>query len=97
MAAHRDGALDASQLSHLIAGNRTDLVGHVASKVEFALLMELAGESRGSRRVLTRDRLARFYDGSLLYEIARDVQAKRGTSPARGRSSARARGKGLEP
>lgn len=65
-----EGGLDAHQLRRMIARNRTDVVGHLASRVEFALLMEIAGEIRNGRRVLTRERLEKFYDGSLLYKVA---------------------------
>ncbi len=72
-----DGALDGGELARLFAGNRTDLVGHLGSKAEFGLLLDLAGEDSNGRKVLTRDRLERFYDGSLFYELAEEVAARR--------------------
>lgn len=80
--ADRDGALDGEDLARLYAGNRTDLIGHLGSKAEFGLLLELAGEDRGGRRVLTRDRLERFYNGSLFYQIADEVAARRANDRA---------------
>jgi peroxygenase len=72
-----DGALDGEELSRLCADNRADLVGHLGSKAEFGLLLDLAGEERNGRKVLTRGRLQRFYNGSLLYRIAEEVAARR--------------------
>lgn len=75
-----DGALDGDDLAQLVADNRTDLVGHLGSKAEFALLLELAGEDRSGTRVLTRARLERFYDGSLFGRLAEEVAARRARS-----------------
>jgi peroxygenase len=72
-----DGALDGEELARLCADNRADLVGHLGSKAEFGLLLDLAGEERNSKKVLTRGRLQRFYNGSLLYQIAEEVAARR--------------------
>lgn len=72
-----DGALDGKELARLCAGNRTDLVGHLGSRAEFGLLLGIAGEDRGGRRVLTRGRLHRFYNGSLFYALAAEVAARR--------------------
>jgi peroxygenase len=72
-----DGALDREELARLFEGNRTDLVGHVGSLAEFGLLFSLAGEDRKGRKVLTRERLKRFYDGSLFYQLADEVAARR--------------------
>lgn len=55
-----DGALDRKELARLFQGNRTDLLGHLGSMAEFRLLLYLAGEDRGGRKVLTRQRLERF-------------------------------------
>jgi hypothetical protein len=77
-----DGALDGAELTRLLAGNRTDLVGHLGSKAEFGLLLELAGEDHNGRKVLTRERLERFYNGSLLYQLAEEVAARRASEQA---------------
>lgn len=78
----RDGALTATELSRLLARRRTDWIGHMASWAEFSLLFGLAGETRGTEKVLTRERLASFYDGSLLHQLAANT-AKSQTSPRR--------------
>jgi len=72
-----EGALDGEALTRLFADNRTDLVGHLGSKAEFGLLLELAGEDRHGKKVLTRVRLEGFYDGSLFYQLAEEVAARR--------------------
>jgi peroxygenase len=72
-----DGALDGDELTRLFAENRTDLVGHLGSRAEFGLLLELAGEDRNGAKVLTRERLGRFYNGSLFYQLAEEVAARR--------------------
>ena len=69
----RDDALDGEDLARLFAGKKTDLIGHLGSKAEFGLLFGLAGQERNGKRVLTRDRLKRFYNGSLFYQLARKV------------------------
>ena len=45
----------AEELARLFAENRTDLVGHLGSKAEFGLLLDLAGEERNGKKVLTRE------------------------------------------
>lgn len=67
-----DGALDEAELAGMFARNRTDLAGHLVSRTEFGLLLELAGEVRDGRRLLTRERLHDFYDGSLFYKLSRE-------------------------
>jgi len=78
----RDGALDGEELARLFAGNRTDLLGHLGSAAEFGLLLHVAGEDRKGRKVLTRQRLKRFYNGSLFYQLADEVAARRATAGA---------------
>ena len=72
-----EGALDGEELTRLFADNRTDLIGHLGSKAEFGLLLDLAGEDRNGKKVLTRERLERFYNGSLFYRLAEEVAARR--------------------
>jgi peroxygenase len=79
----RDGALDREELARLFEGNRTDLLGHLGSMAEFGLLLSLAGEDRRGRKVLTRERLRRFYDGSLFYQLADEVAARRADAGTR--------------
>ncbi|HEX9640988.1 MAG TPA: caleosin family protein, partial [Candidatus Krumholzibacteria bacterium] len=76
-----DGALDTVELKRMHAGSRTDLMGHLGSRAEFGLLLDLAGEDRNGKRVLTRERLLRFYNGSLFYQLAEDVAARRASRP----------------
>jgi peroxygenase len=76
-----DGALDTVELNRMYAGSRTDLMGHLGSRAEFGLLLDLAGEDRNGKRVLTRERLLRFYNGSLFYQLAEDVAARRASRP----------------
>lgn len=77
-----DGALDREDLARLFEGNRTDLLGHLGSMAEFGLLLSLAGEDRNGRKVLTRQRLLEFYDGSLFYKLADAVAARRAKARA---------------
>ena len=77
-----DGALDRGDLARLFEGNRTDLLGHLGSVAEFGLLLCLAGEDRNGRKVLTRQRLEAFYDGSLFYKLADEVGARRADARA---------------
>jgi peroxygenase len=77
-----DGALDREELARLFEGNRTDLLGHLGSMAEFGLLLYLAGEDQKGRKVLTRQRLKRFYDGSLFYQLADEVAARRAEAGA---------------
>jgi peroxygenase len=71
-----DGALGAPELSRMFSRNRTDLLGHLGSRAEFGLLLELAGEKRDGRSVLTRERLEHFYNGSLFYTLAEEVRGR---------------------
>ena len=77
-----DGALDRKELSRLFEESRTDIVGHLGSMAEFGLLLCLAGEDRKGRKVITRQRLGRFYDGSLFYQLADEVAARRAEAGA---------------
>lgn len=72
-----NGALGARELSRMFSRNRTDVLGHFGSRAEFGLLLEIAGEERDGRRVLTRERLGHFYNGSLFYTLAEEVAARR--------------------
>ena len=69
-----DNALSEVEFTNFINRNREDEGSSFASKAEFELLMEIAGEEGGSGagtiRVLSAETLASFYDGSLFYRIA---------------------------
>lgn len=45
-------------------------------------MLTLAGEDRKGRKVLTRQRLEEFYDGSLFYQLADEVRARRAVPQA---------------
>lgn len=69
--ADHDSALSESEIRSMVATNkRGSHLGAFLSKVEFGLLLSVAGELRGESQVLTRQTLQRFYDGSLLYALA---------------------------
>lgn len=68
--ANKDGDLNEDEVKNMLTANRTDKVGHAASNAEFSLLMEIASEDKGGTRVLSRDRMASLYDGSLFYKVA---------------------------
>ena len=79
-----DGAISETEIDDLYAGQFTDLTGSVASKAEFGLLFDIAGETRSfevpcswwcdtyteTEQVLTRETMVAFYDGSLFYTLA---------------------------
>ncbi|MBK9087745.1 MAG: hypothetical protein IPL90_01305 [Holophagales bacterium] len=77
-----DGALGREDLARLFEGSRTDLLGHLGSMAEFGLLLSLAGEDRNGRKVLSRQRLLEFYDGSLFYKLADEVESRRANARA---------------
>jgi peroxygenase len=68
------GALTQGDIQAMHASLSTDKVGDVASKAEFDLLMELAGQNQtladgSSQRVLTKERMQQFYDGTLFFQL----------------------------
>ena len=64
-----DSALNETEIESMMRknGNGKPSFG---SKLEFGLLLKLAGEETPNGRVLTRDTMKSFYDGSLFYDIA---------------------------
>jgi hypothetical protein len=48
-----------------------------------------AGEDRDGKKVLTRERLERFYNGSLFYQFAEEVAARRASEWAMLRGATR--------
>ena len=69
------GALNQADIQAMHASLSTDKVGDVAAKAEFDLLMEIAGQNQAqpdgsNQRVLTKDTMQQFYDGSLFYKLA---------------------------
>ncbi|MCM2256017.1 MAG: caleosin family protein [Vicinamibacteria bacterium] len=89
------GALDDAALRRLFTDQRTDWLGHLASRAEFGLLLELAGQLRDGRKVLTRERLLSFYDGSLFGVVADELAAGRDRAQMRRRAAARSRARRL--
>jgi peroxygenase len=72
-----DDAMNLDEIQRFFRRNKEEGAdGTVASRLEFRVLLQLAGEDRDAGgetvRVITRDTLALFYDGSLLYEIAEE-------------------------
>lgn len=69
-----DDALARDEVTAMLTSNRTDGASAVASKGEFGLLLDVAGEDRvidgHVTRVLTRETMAALYDGSLFYRIS---------------------------
>ena len=69
-----DNALSAAEFEVFYARNKEDSVGSLASTFEFGLLLEIAGDKRVINGelmdVVTRETMARFYDGTLFFDIA---------------------------
>ncbi len=69
----KDQSLSQGEITKMHEALKTDKVGDFASKGEFSLLMDLAGEPREvdgqPSKVLTRDTLQSFYDGTLFYKL----------------------------
>jgi len=71
---NRDGALDGDEISDFLTRNRESFFGSTLAKLELPILLRIAGEPMDvdgvETSVLTKERLAKFYDGSLFYELA---------------------------
>ena len=81
--ANKSGSLTWSELKVMIAKNKTDTVGNVASKAEFGLLVKLGAdttETEGKEKVqaVSEARLRALYDGSLFATIAAERARKGG-------------------
>lgn len=69
--ADHDAALSQAEIKSMIAVNKAGSnLGAFLSTVEFGLLMKVAGEPRGEERVITRQTMQGFYEGTLLYTLA---------------------------
>ena len=68
-----DNALSAEEFEIFYMRNKEDEASSLVSTFEFGLLIELAGEPRvidgKETSVVTRETMARFYDGSLFYDL----------------------------
>ena len=71
---NNDGMLDGTEIENFVARNAKTTFGRLAVKMELPLLMRIAGEDREvngeTTKVLTKERLSEFYDGSLFYKLA---------------------------
>jgi len=69
-----DNALDGDEISDFLTRNREGFFGSALAQLELPILLKIAGEPMQvdgeETQVLTRERLAKFYDGSLFYELA---------------------------
>lgn len=65
----KDGALNETEIHDMLVANGNGNI-HPGAKAEFGLLMKVAGEDRPDGRVLTRQVMSQFYDGSLFYVLA---------------------------
>ena len=79
--ANQSGSLSWHELKAMIAKNKTDTAGSVASKAEFGLLIKVAAdttEAEGGKKVdaITEQRLAALYDGTLFHTIAAEREKK---------------------
>ena len=68
-----DDALSSEEFETFFTRKFEDKGSSLTSKFEFGLLLEIAGEDRviggAPTRVLTRETLSKFYDGTLLFNI----------------------------
>lgn len=64
-----DNALSQQEIEDMMVANGNGKAS-TGSKLEFRLLLKLAGEDTPDGRVLTRSRMESFYDGSLFYTLA---------------------------
>lgn len=64
-----DDALNKQEIEDMMVVNGNGRAS-TGSKLEFRLLLKLAGEDTPDGRVLTRSRMESFYDGSLFYALA---------------------------
>ena len=65
--------LTESEFQNMIEANskrRPGRLGKFAAKQEFGLLLDIASDgTHGTQRTISRERMKRFYDGTLLYEL----------------------------
>jgi len=71
---NQDGCLSAQEFETFYMRNFEDSGSSTASRFEFGLLLEIAGENRSvygyETQVITRETLAKFYDGTLFFQLA---------------------------
>lgn len=79
--ANHSGSLTWTELKAMIAKNKTDTAGNVASKAEFGLLIKLGADTtevEGTDQLpaVSEARLASVYDGTLFEKIAAEREKK---------------------
>ncbi len=71
---NRDDALDGDEITDFLTRNKESIFGSTLARLELPILLRIAGEPMDvdgvETKVLTKERLAKFYDGSLFYELA---------------------------
>jgi len=69
-----DGNLNRQEIENFVNRNPKSFIGKLFVQLELPVLLKLAGEdvtlNGETTRVLSREKLEKFYDGSLLYEMA---------------------------
>ena len=66
-----DQAISQSELEAMLESRKDgDAFGARASAAGFGLLMDIAGQDQGGERVLTRETLTEFYQGTLFYRLS---------------------------
>lgn len=79
--ANKSGSLTWAELKVMLAKNKTDTAGNLASKAEFGLLIKLGSDTtelEGKEKVgaISEKRLAALYDGTLFHTIAAERERK---------------------
>ncbi len=79
--ANKSGSLTWAELKVMLAKNKTDTTGNVASKAEFGLLIKLGAdtteaEGKEKAQAISEKRLAALYDGTLFHTIAAEREQK---------------------
>ena len=65
-----DGALSKEEFLNFRNRNKESTAGAIGSKGEFDLLVKVAGESKNETKVISKERMLDFYNGSLFYKLA---------------------------
>lgn len=81
---NRDGNFSATEIQAMQKDRAHTFFGKLATKGEWGLLMKLAsdGTDPQGKPSISKERLQSFYDGSLFYQLAEEVAAKRAAAPA---------------
>lgn len=82
----RSGSLTWTELKVMMAANRTDTAGSLASRAEFGLLIRVGADTTATEMgqsvpALSRARLQAFYDGSLFYVMAEERESAKWAEP----------------